>query len=213
MKLTKYEHGCFVIERDGQKLVIDPGGWTPSLPTETNVVAVVATHMHDDHLDPVQLARLISANPELTLYAPADALSDVTTDRKVAVAPGQQITIGGFKLDFIGSGHHAPIDVDSPCQNVGVIVNDAFYDPGDSFDPPSSSVRVVAVPISGPWMKAGEAMDYIRQIKAPLFVATHDALLSPQGHKTYGAWLEAAATEAGSKYQDLPVGGTVEISL
>jgi len=193
------------------KLIIDPGGWTPSLPTETNVVAVVATHMHGDHLDPIQLAKLVAANPSLTLYAPADALANVTTERKIPVAPGQQITVGDFKLDFVGSGHHAPIDVASPCQNVGVIVNDAFYNPGDSFDLPGRSVRVAAVPISGPWMKAGEAMNFIRRLKAPLFVATHDALLSPQGHKTYGKWLDAAATEVGSKYQDLPTGGSIEV--
>ena len=26
MKLTKYEHACFTVEKDGKLLVVDPGG-------------------------------------------------------------------------------------------------------------------------------------------------------------------------------------------
>jgi L-ascorbate metabolism protein UlaG (beta-lactamase superfamily) len=29
MKLTKYTHACIVLEEQGEKLVIDPGGFTP----------------------------------------------------------------------------------------------------------------------------------------------------------------------------------------
>jgi L-ascorbate metabolism protein UlaG (beta-lactamase superfamily) len=214
MKITKYEHACFVIEQSDQKLVVDPGGWSPSFPTDlTNVVAVVITHVHGDHLDPTKIARLVAANPELTIYGPAEALDTIDYARKVTDAPGQEATVGNFKLSFVGTGHHAVIDSSVPgFQNVGVIINDGFYVPGDSFDLPGRPVELTAVPASGPWVKISDAMDFIRAVRSPRFINDHDALLSEQGRVTYFNWLTKAAESVGSTFEALPTGGSTEVT-
>jgi L-ascorbate metabolism protein UlaG (beta-lactamase superfamily) len=214
MKITKYEHACFVIEQNGQKLVVDPGDWSPSLPTDlTDVVAIVITHVHGDHLDPAKIARLTAANPNLTIYGPAEALSAIDYDLKVVSAPGQEVKINDFKLDFVGTGHHAVIDSSAPgFQNVGVIINDVFYIPGDSFDLPGRFVQITAVPSSGPWVKISDAMDFIRAVRSPRFVNDHDALLSEQGRSAHFNWLTKAAESVGSTFEVVPTGGSVEVA-
>ena len=50
MRLTRWSHSCVVLEAEGRKLVIDPGGW--SEPRALNGVdAVLVTHEHGDHVD------------------------------------------------------------------------------------------------------------------------------------------------------------------
>ena len=51
MKLTKYEHACFTLEKDGKMLVVDPGTFTTKLDPPENVVGIVITHEHSDHFD------------------------------------------------------------------------------------------------------------------------------------------------------------------
>ena len=50
MKITKYEHACFVVEEDGESLIVDPGGWTTDLVIPDTVVGVIITHEHQDHI-------------------------------------------------------------------------------------------------------------------------------------------------------------------
>lgn len=46
MKLTKFDHSCIVVEKDGLKIVCDPVEFTHPLPELNNVVAIIITHRH-----------------------------------------------------------------------------------------------------------------------------------------------------------------------
>lgn len=212
MKVTKYEHACLVIEEIDQKLIIDPGVLTASLPTDIKgVVAIVITHQHGDHLKIPLIQTIISNNPDLTIFAPQDTLDllqEVTVKKELA-QPEVSHTSGSFALDFYGSDH-AIIHESVPCQNVGVMVNKLFYYPGDSFTEPKSEVTLLALPSGAPWMKVGEAMEYLKKVMPHAVFPTHNAVYSEAGNMFSNTWLEQQATTLGASWRYLLPGDSIE---
>jgi hypothetical protein len=51
------------------------------------------------------------------------------------------------------------------------------YHPGDSVEAPAgTTVDTLLVPISGPWLKVAEAIDFMRAVQPRQAVAIHEAL-------------------------------------
>lgn len=181
MKLTKFEHACFTVEKDGRVLVVDLGNFTTDFVTPENVTAIVITHEHPDHFDTSQLQAIIDKNPNAVIVAHESITSRLDNFRIQAVAAGEHLTIGNFELDFYG-GKHAIIYPDIPTiANLGVMINDQIYYPGDSFTTPERDVKVLALPVAAPWMKISEAIDFARMVKPVHIFPTHDAILSDAG--------------------------------
>lgn len=202
MKVTKYEHACLVVEEQGKLLVIDPGIFSESLPALQNVAAVVVTHVHQDHFAIDKVRLILGENPEaqlITVQAVADEL-DPSFKPKV-VTGGNEDTVGPFTLNFYG-GQHAVIHASIPVtDNVGVFVNDQLYYPGDSFAlPDNKPVPLLAVPASAPWMRVGEAIDFIASVKPTRVFPTHNAILSDVGAAIHYRLLEEAAAAVTSEF-------------
>lgn len=210
MKLTKYEHACFTVEKDDKLLVVDPGGWTTDLGAPENVVAIVVTHEHPDHFDVNALGAIIGHNPDAVIYAHEDIVRQLgDTLPNCAVVAGEGIEAGPFRLEFYG-GEHAVIHTDMPvAANLGVMVNASLYYPGDSFALPERSVDTLALPVSAPWMKASEAFDFLMVVKPRLAFPTHDAILSDTGKSLADRMMPIFAEKAGATYQRLTE--TIEI--
>lgn len=201
MKLTKYEHACFTIEKDGQILVVDPGGFSNDFISPENVVAVVITHQHFDHLDSERLAEIFAKNDDVLVLGPADVMDAVEIENKRVVSAGDKATVGPFELEFFG-GTHALIHDSLPRpQNLGVMVNDLVYYPGDSFEPPNKPVDTLAIPVTAPWLKIGEVIDFLSTIKPRLAFPTHDAIASDNGKKLVDRMLSESAEAVGSEYR------------
>jgi L-ascorbate metabolism protein UlaG (beta-lactamase superfamily) len=200
MKLTKYEHACFTVEKDGQVLVVDPGGLSPDFIAPENVVAVIVTHEHFDHYDHEQLATIIDKNQDAIILAPTTVVAMLEALPGRTVAPGESITVGPFGIDFFG-GQHATIHAGlPPIANLGVLINGLLYYPGDSFTLPGVPVDTLALPASAPWMKISEAIDFLSLVKPRLAFPTHDAILSEAGKDIADSLLEAAAGRNGCRY-------------
>ncbi|MCU1424624.1 MAG: fold metallo-hydrolase, partial [Microbacteriaceae bacterium] len=153
MKLTKHEHATLVLEKSGETLVVDPGSFTMPLTELRSVVAIVITHEHPDHWTPEQLDRILSMNPGATIYGPPGVALAARAYPVKVVRNGDEITAGGFTLKFFGE-HHAIIHSSIPViDNVGVLVDDTLYYPGDSFTVPPVAVDTLAVPAGAPWLK------------------------------------------------------------
>jgi L-ascorbate metabolism protein UlaG (beta-lactamase superfamily) len=209
MKLTKYAHACFTIEEDGKILVVDPGGLSTDFIAPGSVVGVVITHEHFDHLDHDQLASIIDKNPDAIIIGYEAVTSKIEAFQTKPVSASETISIGPFTLAFHG-GTHAVIHPSVPTiANLGVVVNDLLYYPGDSFVLPGVPIDTLAVPASAPWMKIAEAMDFLTTIKPRLAFPTHDAMLSDAGKETADAWLVRAAETCGTEYRRLT--DTIEI--
>ena len=152
MRITKYGHACVRIEQDGRVLVVDPGVWTEP-EAVTGADAVLITHEHADHVDPEKVRGL-------QVYAPAGAqLTDVQAER---VEVGDVFTAAGFAVRALG-GRHALIHGSQPdCVNVGYVVDDRVYHPGDSLHVPEQPVETLLVPVAAPWLKLHEAIDFVQ---------------------------------------------------
>lgn len=207
MRLTKYGHSCVRIERDGAVLVIDPGEFSGREPLD-GADAVLVTHEHPDHVDVDAVAEACEKNPSLRVYAhPATAS---TLDRLGAavttVESGDAFEAAGFQVSAWG-GLHAVNHPDIPrVANLGYLVEGEVYHPGDSFDPPfGAEVGTLFVPISAPWLKLAEAIEFARAVRPRRAYGLHDGILNDRGLKivnthlgrlsgTDYAWLQPGTT-------------------
>jgi len=211
MNITKYMHSCLVIEKGGQRLVVDPGVWTEDFVVPENVVAIVVTHEHPDHLDPEKLQSILAVSPEAVVYAHQAVIAKIEGLKTQAVATGETVPVGEFILRFTG-GEHAIIHESYPkFANLGVIIDDALYYPGDSFALPDAAVHTLALPVSAPWMKMSEAMDFLSSVKPMRVFPTHDAILSETGQQLVDRMLTTVAESINAKYERLPFGTTAEL--
>jgi L-ascorbate metabolism protein UlaG (beta-lactamase superfamily) len=203
MKLTKYDHACFTVQKDGQLLVIDPGNYSTDYLPSNNVVGVVITHEHADHYDQEQIAAIVDKNPEAVIIGPESVTSKIEVFNTQAVNAGDKLTIGLFDLEFFG-GTHAVIHRSVPViPNLGVMINELLYYPGDSLTLPGRPVDTLAIPAGAPWLKIGDAMDFLELIKPRFAFPTHDAVLSDFGKEVADIWLLRTAKQYTIEYKRL----------
>jgi len=201
MKLTKLEHAALVIEASGQKLFIDPGSFTTALTETANAAAIVITHEHADHWTPEQLNRVIAMNPGVPIYGPAGVAAAAGDFDVTVVAEGDTIEAGPFSLRFFG-GKHAVIHSSIPViDNLGVLVNDELFYPGDSFTIPEGvEVKTLAVPAGAPWLKISEVIDYVLAVKPLRSFPTHEMGLSRSGKDLSNSRIKAATEQNGGTF-------------
>lgn len=211
MRITKREHACLIVEQDGEQLVIDPGSFTAPLEGVERLTAIVITHEHPDHWTAEHLGALRAANPEAPIYGPAGVAAAIDGFDVTVVADGDEVTTGAFTLSFHGK-EHAVIHHTLPVvDNVGVFVNDTLYYGGDSYTVPPKPVTVLAAPAGAPWLKIGEAMDFVTEVAPRHAFPTHQAPLSPIGQNMHNQRLQWATEQGGGEYRVLEPGDTFEI--
>ena len=210
MRITKYEHATLQLGIGDENLVIDPGVFL-SHPDVPAVVAIVITHEHSDHWTAEQVGRILEKNPEARILGPqgvADAAEDIPIE---VVAAGDVVDVGPFKLEFFG-GRHAVIHESIPViDNVGVLVNDELYYGGDSYTVPGVEVGTLAAPIGAPWLKIGEAMDYVLAVKPKRAFYVHDMTLSVAGKQMAAARLSWATEQGGGTFTELQPGEALDV--
>ncbi|MGN9779634.1 MBL fold metallo-hydrolase [Micromonospora sp. H33] len=183
MRITKFTHSCVRLEHDGRVLVIDPGTWSePAALADAD--AVLVTHEHTDHIDVLRLAGL-----GVPVFAPEGARLPASAPLAVTrVGAGERFTAAGFAVTATG-GRHATIHDGQPdCANLGYLVEDAVYHPGDSLHPPGRPVRTLLVPAQASWLKLTEAIDFAVAGRASRTVAIHDAQLNDRGLASVNGW-------------------------
>jgi len=211
MKVTKYEHATLSIEKAGERLVVDPGKFLSAIDEQSNVVAVVVTHQHDDHWTHERLKLIVDKNPEVKIYGPqgfADAASGFDVQ---VVKAGDVVEVAPFTLKFFGEKHaiiHSSVPV---IDNVGVLIDDSVYYAGDSYSLPDVPVETLAVPIGAPWLKIGEVIDYVLAVKPQRAFPVHDMTLSVVGKEGAGAHLTRMLATIGADYFVLQPGESVDL--
>ncbi|MFI2751992.1 MBL fold metallo-hydrolase [Cellulomonas sp. P22] len=184
--LTSWGHSCVRLERDGRRLVIDPGVLSDARALD-GAQAVLLTHAHPDHVDVSALRQVLDVNPALEVWAPPDVvlmLADGTAvdERLHGVTFGDRVDAAGFDVEVFGSWH-AVVHPDIPLvPNVAYLIDEALLHPGDSFTVPDGrTVDTLLTPVGAPWLKISEAVDYVRAITPRVVVPIHDGVLSPPG--------------------------------
>jgi len=184
MRITKLGHSCLLVEEKGMKLMTDPGIFTREEQERVlGLSAILITHEHADHFHAASLAAILKHNPG------ARVICNVGVGRILAregikhevLEDGEMTNVGGIAISAFGR-LHAEIHRSLPAaENTGFLIADTLWYPGDAlFEKPPRSTYV-ALPISGPWMKIAEAIDYALAIKPELCFPVHDFILSEAG--------------------------------
>jgi L-ascorbate metabolism protein UlaG (beta-lactamase superfamily) len=206
MEITKLEHACLILEQNGQRIVIDPGSYTRALDEISDVVAVVITHMHDDHCSEEQLARILKSSPNAVIYGTDEVQKRLKEFKVTSVHHGDFYQHQNFDLEFFGD-MHAEIHRSIPLiQNCGVMVNDSLYYPGDSYTQPDRPVELLACPTSAPWLKIGDVIDFVAAVKPKRSFATHNVHLSEVGHQMNNGRVQMTTEAGGGVFEYLTPG-------
>lgn len=211
MKITKLEHACLILEKGSERLVIDPGNYTRPILDLDHVVGVVITHEHPDHWTAAQLNRILDLNRGIPIYAPQGVATAAADFDITVVHAGDTVHAAEFELRFFG-GTHAVIHSSIPVvDNLGVLVDGELFYPGDSYTIPDDvAVHALAVPSSAPWLKIGEAMDYVLAVKPKHAFATHEMVNSEIGKQMANARIQSVTEQGGGEFHALEPGDSID---
>lgn len=197
MRLTKFTHSCVRLEGDRGVLVIDPGCWSESAALD-GATAVLVTHEHSDHLDAAELARR-----GIEVYAPEQAR--VQCLEVTSVRSGDRFTAAGFAVRAVG-GRHALVHGSEPdCVNLGYVIEESCYHPGDSLTLPDAEIDTLLVPLQASWLKTSEAIAFVQAVAPRRAFGMHEGQLNDRGLEALNGWLR---DEADTDYRYLAPGGT-----
>lgn len=212
MHLTKFGHACVRTEKDGRRLVIDPGGLTDPHALD-DVDAVLVTHEHFDHFSEEMLREAARSNPALRIWTNTSVarLLDGLGSRVTALGEGEAFTAAGFEVKVYGTWH-APIHPDIPrMENIGFLVDDALFHPGDALTVPDTTVDTLLLPVHGPWSTTGQLIDYVRAVSPRQTYAIHDGALNDIGAAMIAGFLGDNGPGTGAPYRRLTAGTSIRI--
>jgi L-ascorbate metabolism protein UlaG (beta-lactamase superfamily) len=202
MRITKFGHACVRVEHDGTTVVLDPGVIT-DVGAVDGADAVLITHEHADHYLPDNLRAADAAI--FTIDAVAAKIREDApelAERITVVAPGDTFDIG-LPVRAVGE-MHAVIHPEFPrLFNSGYVLtlgDQKVYHPGDSLTEPGEDIDVLLLPSSAPWLKASEAIEFARAVKAPRNLAIHDRIYTDAGHGFLETQMNAFLPQAGQEY-------------
>jgi L-ascorbate metabolism protein UlaG (beta-lactamase superfamily) len=183
MRFFKHGHSCVRLESHGVAVVIDPGVFT-SREALDGATAVLVTHEHPDHWTP-DLLRATDA-PVFTIAAVAAQIREQAPDvaeRVTVVSPGQSLDVG-VPVAVVGENHAVIHPELPPFDNSGYLLTvdgTSVFHPGDAFTVPDTTPDLLLLPVSAPWLKVSEAIDYARDVGAARSLAIHTAVYSEAG--------------------------------
>jgi L-ascorbate metabolism protein UlaG (beta-lactamase superfamily) len=212
MRLTKLGHACVALEKDGARLVIDPGMWSgPTALAGAN--AILVTHEHPDHLAVDEIRAAMTADPGLDLWSNSAVTAQLADlgGRVHEVAHGDVFTAAGFDVHVYGREHARILPEVPPIANTGFAVDATVFHPGDSFTVPEDSIPTVLLPVAAPWLKFAELEAFAREVSAARGYAIHDAILSEQGIGLTSNLLAVMSGDDKGRYSRLAPGASVDL--
>ena len=212
MLLTKIGHSCVRLEKDGARLLIDPGIWSGPDPL-AGASAILITHEHVDHLAADVVRSALERQPDLELWSTAPVAERFADfdGRAHAVADGDEFTAAGFEVRAHGWEHAAILPGMPVVPNVGFLIDANVFHPGDAFTVPPEPVRTLLLPISAPWLKASEAFGYAGAVAPQVCYGIHDEVLNENGRGLIHQLGTAALGDGAGRLIRLDPGTSTEV--
>jgi L-ascorbate metabolism protein UlaG (beta-lactamase superfamily) len=212
MRLTKLEHACVRLEKDGAVLVIDPGIWTGPDALD-GAGSVLITHEHFDHLNADRLRAALAADAGLQVWTNASVAGQFAefSERVHVISHGDTFGTEGFDVAVYGQ-EHALLHRDIPLVlNTGFMIDGEVFHPGDALTIPEDAVSTLLLPVNAPWLKLSDMIDYARAVDAGRGYAIHDGLLNERGLGVLGNWLPLASGPGGGKVTRVEPGTEIDL--
>jgi L-ascorbate metabolism protein UlaG (beta-lactamase superfamily) len=183
MKVTKLGHCCLLIEENNKKILTDPGNYSVSQNDVTGIDIVLITHEHQDHLHIDSLEAVMANNPEAKIITNT-AVAKLLDEAEIAytlIAHNEAITLETIVIEAF-EAKHAEMHSEWPrILNSGFFIANKLFYPGDALIDPERQVEILALPVAGPWIKIGEAVDYALSLKPKHAFPVHDGGLKQPG--------------------------------
>jgi len=216
MRITHLGHSCLLVETSGQRILIDPGTFSPGIADVTGLHVILVTHQHGDHVDLQRLPAVLEANPQARLYAEPQAAAVM---EKAGIAAehtvsGEVLTFGRVQVTPVGEQHALINEALPRVANLGVVLRSegepSVFHPGDAYDAEPGQVDILALPLNAPWTASRDTAAFAERISPRVVVPIHDALLSAIGRRLYLSQVQSFGPE-GMEIRDLSDGTPVEI--
>lgn len=195
MRIKKLAHCCMLVDlvaSDGaeRRILIDPGSY--SIERHDKVAhadIVLITHEHADHFHIESLKAFLKRSPQSVVIA-NDAVGDILAKEGIEhriMRHGDKAEILGVSVAAFGQVHAALHSSVPQISNVGYFISGdasgrSLFFPGDAFTDPERPVDALALPVSGPWMKISEAIDYALKLKPRISFPVHDFIRFQSQH-------------------------------
>lgn len=196
MRVTRFGHSAVLVEAAGQRVLIDPGAFSsPEVFEVEGLDAIVVTHQHADHLDRGRAAALFERNPGAIRLSDPETASLV--DGFTAHTDGDATELGAITITGVGTTHAEILPVIPRVTNTGVLVTadgePTLFHPGDAYEYTPEGVDILATPLSAPWTKVAETVDFVRRVNPRVTFPIHDAGVTPLMHGIYWGHLSTHA--------------------
>jgi Predicted Zn-dependent hydrolases of the beta-lactamase fold len=217
MRLTHLGHACLLVETGGQRILIDPGVFSPGIVDVTGLDVILVTHQHADHVDLQRLPTVLEANPQALLYAEPQAAAvmagaGIGSEHTVA---GEELSFGRVLIMPVGEKHALINEALPRIGNLGVVIRvegePSLFHPGDAYDAEPGQIDILAVPLNAPWTASRDTVAFAQRIAPKVSVPIHDVLLSAIGRQLYLSQLKSFGPQS-MEVRDLADGVAVDFS-
>lgn len=212
MKITKLGHCCLVIVEKGLTILTDPGAYSTAQNEVKGIDIVLITHEHADHLHTDSLKKVLANNPnaEVITNASVGKILDKEGIRYAVVGHGQAVERKNVRIEGFGMDHWPMYETVKAVENTAYFIGEKLFYPGDSFYDPKKPVDVLALPVAGPWMNLGEAIDYAKKLKPRAVFPVHEGMLMSDKLGPIHRLPEAILTPLGVRFVVIRDGSTEE---
>lgn len=174
MEITKLEHSCIYVVRDGRAALFDPGIMSAQAVISADISQlddIIITHGHIDHFDPKTIEDLISKFPKVQITAPKTVVDQLANQGfKASSNPSSDITTFVAPHESV-----VPLFPGSSPDQLGVTYQGILSHPGDSHSFKLSRPPIVlALPVTAPWGTTVRSLQLALELKPKFVLPIHD---------------------------------------
>lgn len=183
MKIHKIGHNCFVFEKDGTRMLTDPGNLTSGQTDEKDLDVVLITHIHADHLDIETFKKVLENNPGVNIVGNREVVDMLSKEGIEAslIKDQEEMELGSFKVQAHETDHHAIYEGIPLPRNTGFLIDEKVFLSGDAMEVIIKNLDLLGIPIGAPFAGMSDFIEYGKKVSPKKAMPAHDGNLKELG--------------------------------